>query len=101
MMNQFDEIIDPFFLSPTGQPENGPIFLVKENNVLSEQTFLISIQVTDSAPVSIQPATLGQDYRFGQVGQTSQTEVFLPSQQRNPFLFELLTDTLAEGTEAF
>ena len=58
----------------------------------------------DSAPffdTTIQPVTLGQDYRFGQVGQTSQTELFLPSQQRIPFLFELLTDTLAEGTEAF
>ena len=98
---QFDEIIDPFFLSPTGQPENGPIFLVKENNIVSEQTFLIAIQVTDSAPFSaaIQPATLGEDYRFGQGGQASQ--LFLPSQQRIAFLFELFTDTLAEGTEAF
>ena len=95
---QFDEFIDQFYVSPTGQ---GPIFLLKEDNVISEQTFLVSSQVTDSAPSGTQSATIDQDYRFGPPGQTSQTEFFLPSQQRIPFPFELIADTLLEGTEAF
>ena len=101
MEPQFDEFIDKFFVSPTGRPENGPIFLAKENNVTSEQTFLVSFQVTDSAPSRTQSATIDQDYRFAGDDQTSQTEFFFPNQQRIPFLFELRTDTFPEGTEAF
>ena len=88
-------------MSPTGRPENGPIFLVKENNVTSEQTFLVSFQVTDSAPSGTQSATIDQDYRYAGDGQTSNSEFFFPYQQRIPFLFELRFDTFPEGTEAF
>ena len=98
---QFDEFIDQFFVSPTGRPENGPIFLLKENNVTSEQTFLVSFQVTDSAPSGSQSAAIDQDYNLEGPGQTSRTEFFFPSQQMIPFLFVLRTDTLPEGTEAF
>ena len=98
---QFDEIIDQFYVSPTGRPENGPIFLAKENNVTSEQTFLISLQVTDSAPSGTPSATIDQDYRFLSPGLTSGSDLFFPSQQRILFLFELRADTLPEGTEAF
>jgi hypothetical protein len=88
-------------VSPTGRPENGPIFLAKEDNVTSEQTFLVSFQVTDSAPSGTQSATIDQDYRFAAVGRTSQTEIFFPTQQRIIFPFTLLPDDLPEGTEAF
>ena len=90
-------------MSPTGRPENGPIYLAKEDNVISEQTFLVSIQITDSVPsgTNIQTATLEQDYRFGRPGQTSTTEFFFPSRQRIPVPFTLFTDTLPEGDEAF
>ena len=88
-------------MSLTGRPENGPIFLAKEGNAISEQTFLVVLQVTDSAPSGIQSAAVDEDYRFGATGQTSQTDFFFPWQQRIPFPFELLTDTLLEGTEAF
>ena len=98
---QFDEFIGEFFVSPTGRPENGPIYLLKEDNAISEQTFLVSFQVTDSAPSGTQSATIDQDYRFSGEGQTSETEFFFPNQQRIPFLFELRTDTFPEGTEAF
>ena len=98
---QFDEFIDEFYVSPTGQPENGPIFLAKEDNVTSEQTFFISFEVTDSAPFGIQPATIDQDYRFGPPGETSTTDFFFPTQQRIPFPSELCADTLPEGTKAF
>ena len=98
---QFDEFIDQSYMSFTGRPENGPIFMAKENNVTSEQTFLVSFQVTDSAFFGIQSATIDQDYRFGGPGQTSTTDFFFPMQQSIPFSFELLADTLPEGTEAF
>ena len=88
-------------MSPTGQPENGPVFLIKEDNVISEQTFLVSFQVIDSAPSGTQSAAIDQDYRFAGEGQTSQTEFFPPSQQRIPFPFELRADTFPEVTVAF
>ena len=88
-------------MSPTGRPENGPIFLAKENNVTSEQTFLVSFQVTDSAPSGTQSAAIDEDYRFSAPGQTSNTNFFFPTQQRLSFPFELRADTLPEGTEAF
>ena len=77
--------------------------MVKENNVTSEQTFLVSIQVTDSAPTgtSIQPATLGADYSLAMNGQTSVTETFFAFEQRVAFQFTLFPDSLPEGTEAF
>jgi hypothetical protein len=97
----FEEFIDEFYVSLTGQPENGPVFLAKENNVISEQTFLISFQVTDSAPTNIQSAAIDQDYSFERPGQTSASEFFFPTQQRIIFPFTLLPDDLPEGTEAF
>ena len=100
----FEEPIDEFFPSPTGRPENGPIFLAKEGNVISEQTFLVSIQVTDSAPSGtvIQPATIEQDYHItGPVAGMMVTVTFNPCEQRTPFRFTLFNDTLSEGNEAF
>ena len=75
--------------------------MAKEDNVTSEQTFLVSFQVTDSAPSGTQSATIDQDYRYAGDGQTSNSEFFFPNQQRIPFLFELRADTFPEGTEAF
>ena len=88
-------------MSLTGRPENGPIFLIKEGNMISEQTFIVALQVTDSAPSGIQIATIDQDYSFASSGQTSRTDFFFPFQQRIPFRFVLFADTLPEGTEAF
>ena len=77
--------------------------MVKEDNVTSEQTFLVSIQVRDSVPsgTTIQPATIDQDYGFGAVGQTSETVFFSAFEQRIPVPFNLFADNLPEGTEAF
>ena len=97
----FEEDIDQFFVSPTSLPQNGPIYLVKEDNVTSEQTFLVSIQVTDSAPANVQPATIEVDYRLAVTGTTSITRTFLANERRIPFPFTLLPDTLPEGNEAF
>ena len=96
---QFETTID-FYVSPTGQPENGPIYLVKKDNMLSEQNFHITIQVMDSAPhgSSFHPATFGVDYRLSR---KHFTQLFHTFQQRLPFYFTLLIDDIAEGTEAF
>ena len=76
--------------------------MLKEDNVISEQTFLVSFQVTDSAPSGTKSATIDQDYsNLAAPGQTNQTALFFPFQQRIPFPFELISDTLPEGTEAF
>ena len=98
---QFDTRVDEFFIPNPG--DSGPIYLAKENNVISEQTFLISVQVTDSAPsgTNIQSATIDQDYLFAAVGRTSEIIVFNPFDQRILVSFDLLLDTLHEGNEAF
>ena len=77
--------------------------MVKEGNITSEQTFLFSFLVTDSAPpgTNIQIATFTQDYRFGDGRVTSVTNFFFPFQQRVAFQFTLFPDELPEGTEAF
>ena len=74
--------------------------MIKEGNVTSEQTFLVSIQVTDAAPsgTDIQSATFGQDYRL--LTRIHST-LFHSFEQRVPFVFTLLADAIAEGTEAF
>ena len=64
----------------------------------SEQTFLVSIQVTDAAPSGIQSATFGQDYS---VPTLIHSTLFHSFEQRVPFVFTLLADAIAEGTEAF
>ena len=102
MEPQFDTPIDEFFERNIPPGDSGPIYLAKENNVISEQTFLISVQVTDSAPsgTNIQSATIDQYYLFGGL-RTSETILFDPFEQRILVGFELLADTLPEGTEAF
>ena len=108
MEPMFDEVIDRFYEPPTGLPVNGPIYLAKENGVISEQSFLLSIQVTDSAPsgTNIQPATLDADYCISAPGLTSVTLTFLATEnmiavQMINFPFTLFPDTLPEGNEAF
>ena len=98
----FDEDIDDFFEPESGLAANGPVFLAKEDNVTSEQTFLVVIQTSGSVPPGkfIEPATLGVDYRLP--GSTTVVVLqFPPRFQRINFPFTLLFDTLPEGTEAF
>ena len=101
----FEETIDTFFEPESGMPVNGPIYLAKENNVISEQTFFVVVQVSSSVPPGemIQPATLDVDYRVSaaQLGVTVVVLEFGPMVQRINFQFTLFSDTLPEGTEAF
>lgn len=91
---------------------DGPVFLVKENNRTSEQTFRVVFQVSSSTPdSSIRPATISErlpngtelvnDYVLSTAGRTTVVATFPASQQRIPFVFTLFPDTLSESTEAF
>ena len=98
----FDEEIDSTFVSPTNLTANGPIYLAKEDNVRSEQTFRIIVQAADSVPPNTQninPATIGVDYSVGV--RTTPVVEFLPSMQKVNFKFTLRADNIPEGTEAF
>lgn len=88
------------------------VFLVKENNQLSEQTFQVEITVSDVSPTSnISPATLitrdpfgriiDNDYRISGADQRSIILRFDPNREMISFNFVLYPDLLVEGTEAF
>ena len=103
----FDEYIDEYnYVSPAGRPESRPIFIVKHDNVTTEQAFRLEIQCMDSVPsgsmyAGVHPATANQDYHFCPRGTTSIHYIFFASMQRIPVPFEFVSDTLPEGTEAF
>ena len=102
MEPKFDTQIDDTFVSPTNLTSNGPIYLAKEDNVQSEQTFRISVLAADSVPPNTQninPATIGVDYSIG-AGTLTVVE-FRPPMQRVSFRFTLFPDTFPEETEAF
>ena len=80
--------------------ENTEVFLVKENNAQSEQTFSLHIQIINSVPPNsgFSLATHNQDY----AGMPSSTIIlFPPNFQRYPISFDLLPDNIPESTEAF
>ena len=102
---QYDEYIDATYVSPMGRPESQPIFIVKHDNVTTEQMFLLEIQFTDSVPsgsmyTGIHPATAEQDYRFSSSTTSVYYQLFHALSQRITVDFELISDTLPEGTEA-
>ena len=76
------------------------IYVTKENNVISEQTFRIAFQRTDSVPQGsgFAIAQDGLDYRG--IIQSFQL-TFLPFQQRIGQPFQLLADNVLEATKAF
>ena len=95
----FDETIDDFYLPPPGSNDSDAIFLAKENDVVSEQTFVVIFQVQSTVPegsTSIRAATLGDDYSV-----PGEVYDFPSRQQRLVFPFELFRDDIAEGTESF
>lgn len=95
---RFEEFIDSSYVrSP------GPVYLVKENNVTSEQTFIVTIQVSSAVPPgrNIQPATIGSDYDLGDRFTTTFTFIFRATSLRLNFPFALYSDDVPEPTEAF
>ena len=80
--------------------EDASIYVAKENNVVSEQTFVISFQRTDSVPQGsgFAIAQDGQDYS----GISPEfPRSFFPFEQRIDLPFQLFPDTVPEATEAF
>ena len=96
----FEETIDMFFEPPPNSTISGPVFLLKENDVISEQTFLIVIEVSETTPPNqnnINRATNGVDFTSAD----SLVVQFMPRDQRINFQFNLLPDDFLEGTESF
>ena len=85
-------------LKKSWSDERIEIFLAKENDVQSEQTFQISFQVFDSVPPNsgFTPAEIGVDYNL-----PLRELTFNPDMQRLPLAIELLADRIPEETEAF
>ena len=83
------------------------VVILKENNVVTEQTY--SVVITPSTPAdprlnaaTIEPVGGGiYDYSLGQAGQTFSVQDIEPDQQSVIFPFILNSDTFPEGLEAF
>ena len=75
------------------------IFLVKENNQFTEQTFNIRINLGMIAG-TISSATEGEDYATDLIDNTI-VLAFLASQQNITFKLRLFPDDIAEGNEGF
>ena len=96
----FEETIDQFFEPPENSTISGPVFLLKENDVMSEQTFSIVIEVSEATPPNqknIHQATRSEDFTSFYYG----VVLFCPGDQRINFQFTLLPDNFPEGTESF
>ena len=90
----------------------GVVFLEKENDRISEQTFHVVIEVSTATPnPNIRPAMLtsrdavgniiNNDYLLFNSDQSVIISSFLPGAQTLELLFTLFPDDVAEGTEAF
>ena len=86
------------------------MFLTKESGRISEQSFLLLIELSDSGfPLpdsSIQLAALGLDFEIAKLNETNQEEPaltleFTPPQQRIDFSIDILQDSIPEETEVF
>ena len=91
------------YIPPTNLTANGPINLIKEDNVVSEQTFFVAVQISNSVPSGsrFRQAQINVDYDIGVAIGTSRVLQFPATFQRILFSFTLLSDTIPEGTEAF
>ena len=95
----FEETIDQFFVPPANSTISGPVFLLKENDVVSEQTFLIVIEVSEATPPNqnnINRATRDADFTSA----LAPVVQFSSLIQRINFDFTLLPDNFPEGTES-
>ena len=92
---KFDDTVDQFFIK-----DSGPVYLVKQDGVVSEQTFAVVVQFVDSVPPgsNLLPATIGEDYSAGFGAVQFQ---FQNISQRLLVPFSLFQDNYPEGTEGF
>ena len=100
----FEETIDEHFNPKLNLPEHGPIYITKENDMSTEQTFLIYIHTSASVPTDsdqvIHPATSNVDYILSGT-LTFVVLHFGPEQRKINVPLTLFSDDLSEGTEAF
>lgn len=80
--------------------EDACIYVTKENNVTSEQTFIISFQRTDSVPQGSDFAIAVDEVDYRGISQEFSRE-FSPHNQRINIPFQLLPDEVPETTKAF
>ena len=76
------------------------VFLAKENNVQSEQSFLLSLQLINGVPPNSGFSIATRDLDYTGIADMS-TVLFPPNTQRLPISFDLLPDRIPESTEAF
>ena len=83
------------------------MYLIREDNRKSEQTYSVDLTVGDpggnAKPATIETSNTNQtfDYSFGVLGQTKQNVLFVPADDRIAFVFSLNPDLAVEGTETF
>ena len=80
--------------------ETYEIFLAKENNVVSEQTFRVLIQNIDFPPPNADFAIAEFGVDYGEISRIFST-MFPQNLQRIPVSFAVFADTILEQTEAF
>ena len=98
------------YFEPNEQTQFENVTLIREDNRQTEQTFAVSISLSDSG-AGVRPATFqsslanqltGFDYfLYGAPGITSITINFSPTNSGIIIPFTLLPDELPEGTEGF
>ena len=84
------------------------MFLTKESGRISEQSFLLLIELSDSGftlpDSSIRLATLGLDFEIANATDQEQPDLtleFTSFQQRIYFSLEIIQDSIPEETEVF
>lgn len=85
----------------------GQVYLEKQDGQLTEQTYVVIVEVNDATPsTNIGSATLSDDNNDNDYVVTTPSDnlfvfLFPPGDQLLPFNFVLFPDDIAEGTEAF
>ena len=104
MEPMFEETIDENYEPAPNSTTSGPVFLVKEDGVTSEQTFLFTVQVANSTfnGSASHAATSSAGYRIETESVGTDVVLQFPAEeQRIPFEFTLLPDTFPENTQVF
>lgn len=98
-----EQVINESYIPPTNSKDSarGPIYLAKENNVISEQTFAVVVDFANKVPLreNFNLATRNMDYAV-RPGFFSFVVLFPPNHQNIVFPIVLFPDTFPEGTEA-
>ena len=97
----FAETIDELFLPPADSLVSGPVFLVKENDVISEQTFFIIVEVVEATPSNQNNINRARRCEDFEISNAISVIHFPPDEQRIAIHFTLLPDNIPECNESF